>query len=237
MTSSSEKPPMKAKTSKYLKSNTPRQPIQKTRVAQLIGKRCMVSCSVNGVPHQMLLDTGAQVTIVGRAWVEKALPDVKIQPLESLLAKQPLEISAANGTEVPYDGWAEIDLQIGSPSQEQVAIKVPVLISQSCTCSLLGSNVIAEIIKENAEQGDQVDVIAVLKEALSVSESTVEALVSALEIMASDETPPQCNVKVGKKGINIPAGQVCEVRCRVRGGQGVVHCCFSPVQRITAQRV
>lgn len=228
MISNSEKPHVKAKAGKCLKSNTSRQPIQKTRVAQLIGKRCMVSCSVNGVPHQMLLDSGAQVTIVGREWVEKALPDVKIQPLDSLLDKQPLEISAANGTEVPYDGWAEIDLQIGSIRQGQLTIKVPALISQSCTCSLLGSNVIVEIIKENAEQGDQHDIAAILKEALGASESTVEALVAALEMMASDDTFPQCNVKVGKKGITIPAGQISEVRCRVRGWPGGGTLLFQP---------
>ncbi|KAK0146924.1 Retrovirus-related Pol polyprotein from transposon opus [Merluccius polli] len=185
----------------------------------------MVACSVNGVPHQMLLDSGAQVTIVGRAWVEEALPNVKIQPLESLLARQPLEISAANGTKVPYDGWAEIDLQIGSMSEGQVTIRVPVLISKNCTCSLLGSNVIAEMIKENAEQ---FDITAILKEALSVTDSTAEALVSALETTLSAETTAQCNVRVGKKGMTIPAGQICEVRCRVRGYSGGGTLLFQP---------
>ncbi|KAK0134313.1 hypothetical protein N1851_030134 [Merluccius polli] len=185
----------------------------------------MVACSVNGVPHQMLLDSGAQVTIVGRAWVEEALPNVKIQPLESLLARQPLEISAANGTKVPYDGWAEIDLQIGSMSEGQVTIRVPVLISKNCTCSLLGSNVIAEMIKENAEQ---FDITAILKEALSVTDSTAEALVSALETTLSAETTAQCNVRVGKKGMTIPAGQICEVRCRVKGYSGGGTLLFQP---------
>ncbi|KAK0134669.1 hypothetical protein N1851_029682 [Merluccius polli] len=185
----------------------------------------MVACSVNGVPHQMLLDSGAQLTIVGRAWVEEALPNVKIQPLESLLARQPLEISAANGTKVPYDGWAEIDLQIGSMSEGQVTIRVPVLISKNCTCSLLGSNVIAEMIKENAEQ---FDITAILKEALSVTDSTAEALVSALETTLSAETTAQCNVRVGKKGMTIPAGQICEVRCRVRGYSGGGTLLFQP---------
>lgn len=109
-----------------------------------------------------------------------------------------------------------------------MTIKVPALISQSCTCSLLGSNAIVEIIKENSEQGDQHDIAAILKKALSASESTVEALVSALEIMASDDTSPQCNIKVGKKGITIPAGQISEVRCRVRGWPGGGTLLFQP---------
>lgn len=52
----------------------------------------MVSCATDGVPVQMLLDSGAQVTIVGREWVEKALPQVQIQPLETLVIDGPLEV-------------------------------------------------------------------------------------------------------------------------------------------------
>lgn len=69
------------------------------------------------------------------------------------------------------------------------------------------------MIKENKEQ---VDITAILKEAMSVSESTVETLISVLQIVAPDETPPPCTVQVGKKGLTIHAGQICEVKCRVR---------------------
>lgn len=190
------------------------QPTSRNRVAQLIGKRCMVSCAMNGVPLQMLLDSGAQVTMVGRAWVEEALPTVNIQPLSSLFPDQPLEVSAANGTTVPFDGWAYVDLQIRSKSHGHIDIQVPILISQSCVNGpLLGSNVIAEMIKQNKEQ---VDITAILKEAMSLSEQTVETLISILQILSPDETPSPCPVRVGKKGLTIPAGQICEVRCRVR---------------------
>lgn len=64
-------------TEKPVAANT--QPkTRKKHVAQLIGKRCMVSCAINGVPVQMLFDSGAQVTIVGRDWVEKELPNISI---------------------------------------------------------------------------------------------------------------------------------------------------------------
>lgn len=117
---------------------------QRGRLAQLIGKRCMVSCTLNGVPLRMLLDSGAQVTMVGKAWMEKALPHVHIQPLESLISDRPLEISAANGTDVPFEGWAEMELQIGSIKHGHVTIQVPILISQNClNYPILGSNVIA----------------------------------------------------------------------------------------------
>lgn len=82
----------------------------------------MVSCAINGVPLQMLLDSGAQVTMVGRAWMKKTLPNVQIQPLQSLLFDQPLEILAANGTDVPFEGWADVELQVCSQNDGHVTI-------------------------------------------------------------------------------------------------------------------
>lgn len=169
----------------------------KKRIAQLIGKRCTVSCNINGVPIEMLLDSGAQVTMVSKTWIDRAAPHVKIQPLQSLFADQPLEVSATNGTQVPLDGWAEVDLQICSERHGSVTIGVPLLVSQTCHCPLLGSNVIAEIIKDH---DNTVNVTAILTDALSVPENTVEALVSALQITTTVETA-LCTVHTGKKGV------------------------------------
>lgn len=112
-----------AKTPKHSQSDLQPQTNSITRVAQLIGKRCMVSCSIDGVPVQMLLDSGAQVTMASRLWTEQTLPHIKIQPLASLFVDHSLEISAANNSQVPLDGWAEIDLQICSQHHGRVTIK------------------------------------------------------------------------------------------------------------------
>lgn len=176
----------------------------------------------------MLLDSGAQVTMVSKAWIEQALPNIKIQPLGLLFPDQSLEISAANNTRVPLDGWAEIDLQIRSQHHGHVMIRVPLLISHDCNHPLLGSNVIAEIIKENANQKEKVDVSTILEEALGVSASTVEALVLALQQVTFTETP-QHYVRIGKRGVTIPAGQIREVKCRVRGWSGNGTLLFQPI--------
>lgn len=194
-------------------NNTPK----KQHIAQLIGGWCMVSCAIDGVLVQMLLDSGAQVTIVGREWVEKALPQVQIQPLETLLLDGPLEVSAANGTNVPFNGWIDVTLDILSASQGSMAVQVPMLVRQNCVgCPLLGSNVIAEMITGHSEQPDSVNVITLLKEALNLSEDTAEALACALKVGEPEQTLPPCDVKMGKKGQTIPAGQICELKCKVR---------------------
>lgn len=51
---------------------------------------------------------------------------------------------------------------------------------------------------------------------MSVDESAVETLISALLLLAPQESPLPTTVRVGKKGLTIPAGQICEVKCRVR---------------------
>lgn len=56
-------------TASHVKADTHCQPLTEKRLAQLIGKRCMVSCAINGVPVKMLLDSGGQVTMVGRTWM------------------------------------------------------------------------------------------------------------------------------------------------------------------------
>ena len=42
-------------------------PKQQITVAKLVGKKCMVSCVLNGVPVEALWDTGAQVSIVSKS--------------------------------------------------------------------------------------------------------------------------------------------------------------------------
>lgn len=65
MTITTEEPPAQvshSKTTNHVKANTQCQPLTRKRLAHLIGKRCMVSCAINGIPFQMLLDSRVQVT-------------------------------------------------------------------------------------------------------------------------------------------------------------------------------
>lgn len=62
VTSTSNKPPVQVnsvKTVNPVNPTTPSRPTSTKLVAQLIGKRCMVACAINGVLIQMLLDSGA----------------------------------------------------------------------------------------------------------------------------------------------------------------------------------
>lgn len=187
------------------------------RVAQLIGGRCMVTCQLNGEKLQMLLDSGAQVTIVEKSWVKKALPNVTIQPLESLLADHPLKITAANGTDVPYDGWIEVLLKLVSDKYGSVSLYVPMLVSQEPLSSpLLGFNVIQEIIMGNSDQTDVISLVGLLSEALKIQKSNAESLVSVVHAMPHQEESEGPVVRVGKKGLVVHSEQICDIKCRLR---------------------
>lgn len=91
-------------------------------IQQLIDRRCFVSCAINGVALQMLFNSGLQVTMVTRDWVEKMLPNVRIQPLEILLTNGPLDIIAAHVTHLPLDGWIDVTLEEVSVNHGTVVV-------------------------------------------------------------------------------------------------------------------
>ncbi len=135
-----------------------------------------------------------------------------MQSLEDLLPDDPLTITAANGTEVLFEGWAEILMEIKSAKHGQVAIHVPMLVSQSCVSGLLlGFNVIEEIILESLEKPGSVSLSDLLAEALKLHRDTAETIVSVISDTLAQETPRTDTIRVRKRGLTVPSGQICEI--------------------------
>lgn len=67
----------------------------------------------------------------------------------------PLIFTAANGMNVPFEGWIEVVLKLASSKHGSIALYVLVLVSQEGVSSLLlGFSVIQEIIMMNRDQKD-----------------------------------------------------------------------------------
>ena len=78
-------------------------PKEQTKIAKLIGHKCTMLCRINGVEIKVLLDTGAQVSIISYQDVNNNFPDVQIRQIEELLESGVnLELTTANGTKLPY---------------------------------------------------------------------------------------------------------------------------------------
>lgn len=117
----------------------------------------------------------------------------------------------------PFEGWAEILVEVKSAKHGQVAIHVPVLVSQSCVSDLLlGFNVIEEIIPESLGNPGRVILTDLLAEALKLQHVTAATIVSVISEGPVQEKPLDVVIKVGKKGLTVHSGQVCEVKCHIR---------------------
>lgn len=97
------------------------------QAARVVGKRCLVRASLAGVSTTILWDIGSQASTVGADWKEKYLPDVKVKPVNELLEDQSLELSAANGTNIPYRGWIDIEVTLSKDAVAGMSDK-PVMV-------------------------------------------------------------------------------------------------------------
>ena len=122
-------------------------PNQYAKVAKLVGKRCMVQCVMNNVQTQALWDTSAQVSIVSKDWIAENLPTAESRRMNELLNDKGLDLKAANGTEIPYEGWIEVSFKLET-SDDKHGMSVPFLVSKDALDHpIVGYNVIEEIVK------------------------------------------------------------------------------------------
>lgn len=187
----------------------------------------MLSCWLNGVLTEMLLNTKAQVSIVGKSWVERFLPYVSIKPIEDLLSNNQLHITAANGSVIPFVRWIEVHLELKSNGHQTFAIHV----------QMLGFNVIEKLIRGRSDQPNNTENVTILlSKAMNVRQSKANDIVNVVvQLTDSVEMLDRCVVKVGKKGPTIKRGELCEVKCRIRGWPegGVMP--FAPLPECPAQ--
>ena len=185
------------------------------RVAKLIGEKCLLKCNLNGHSVVTLLDSGAQVSIIDRSWKQKYLPQQKVRPLSELLGNRELEVTAANGGSIPYDGWVELTFALSDNKDPKLAIRVPFLLSRvSLVRPILGFNVIQELLLGQTGGMEVVTVIAdLLREAMGIENDKVEAIVNFVQ--TEDTNPDYVPVRVGRHSVVIHPGQATWIKCKV----------------------
>ena len=76
-----------------------------------------------------LWDTGAQVSIITEWFLKQQLPDLKVRDINELLGTDAdLQLTAANGTAIPYKGWVEARFRLNSEEEKEVT--VPFLVTE-----------------------------------------------------------------------------------------------------------
>ena len=81
-------------------------------VVGLVGEKCLVKCIANKNPTVMLLDTGAQVSIVSKSYLTKNYPELTVKPLKEILENgDSFRVQCGNSTQIPFLGWISYQTQ------------------------------------------------------------------------------------------------------------------------------
>ena len=194
-------------------------PNQHAKVAELVGKRYMVQCVMNNVQTQALWDTGAQVSIVSKDWIAENLPTAESRRMDELLYDKGLDLKAANGTEIPYEGWIEVSFKLAT-SDDKHGMSVLFLVSKDALDHpIVVYNVIEEIVKNpvsDSPNNHEETLVNVLSASLpSAKQENVKALIGLIRTNISSEL---CRVKVTKKDVVVPKNETIVVSCSVSTG-------------------
>ena len=107
-------------------------PKQSSLIAKLAGKRCTINCKLDGISSKALWDTGAQVSIISERFPRRHFPSAKLRNISELLDCE-LDLTAANGTPIPYSGFIKLTFK-----HEEDTIFVPFLVTtEDIPCQLL----------------------------------------------------------------------------------------------------
>lgn len=78
----------------------------------------------------VVLDTGAGVSLIDHAWLNKYLPGQQIRPLSELMDDD-LNVKAITGDVVPYDGWVELVVNLEGNDNPDLSIRAPFQIGRA----------------------------------------------------------------------------------------------------------
>lgn len=190
--------------------------IQEKKKVQFFWEEVSTGKKIGGHQLSMLLDAGAQVSIIDEDWRKKYLPTRDVQPLSEIVGPSAgLEVFAINGEIIPFSGWVEATVSLPGHDGTRYSVQVPFLVSQlQLERPLLGFNVISELI---TGPRDREGILTTLHSLKSSTGNTQDDLVEvSLGFIHADKVYADTGrVRVGPQGVTIRPGHVANVKCRV----------------------
>lgn len=165
----------------------------------MIAKRHTVYCTLDTVPVVALWDTGAQATIINEEWRNVHLPHNMVCPLSELLDSDILLGVAANQTEIPFLGWAEVEFRLGKGCVMTKPILLPILVSSDSRVAvepIIGYNVIEEITG-GSSHNTRTESIDNVCQALQITVKTAQEVLQLIQAPINEEGVG--NVLTGKR--------------------------------------
>jgi hypothetical protein len=175
----------------------------KRRLVGLVGEKPIVHCRIGVTEAEALWDTGAQVSMVDKSWVNSTHPDAEIDSLEDFLKGDNLHLFSANNCKISVHGVVTLNVEIGGFS-----IPVPFIVSSDpVTQPIIGYNVIKHLIFEGGDESENL---------LKVScPGILKKNVSAVVSLIREEVVKEDFVTTTKRVI-VPANSRCQVKCRTK---------------------
>ncbi len=181
------------------------------KVLKLVGNKPKIRCYFDEKESELLWDTGSMVSIVDRPWAKKRFPDKLILPV-SMFVDEQLRLTAANSTEIKFDGVLLLDFGLEEGKAE---FSVPVLVSSTPISEpILGFNVIEDfVINGNAEDHQRLQSCFVTGRPINVAPlvSVIQKNAANPDFIAEVKTPDD---------VVVPAGHKKQVRCRLKASSG-----------------
>ena len=139
--------------------------------------------------------------------------------MDELLNDKGLDLKAANGTEIPYEGWIEVSFKLMT-SDDKHGMSVSFLIStEAMDHRIIGYNVIEEImtnpVSESPNNYEKTLVNALNSSLPNAKQESVKALIGLIRTNTPSEL---CSVKVTKRDVVVPKNETVAVTCSVNTG-------------------
>ena len=144
--------------------------------------------------------------------MEKFFNKATVRDISELIDEE-LNLTAANGTKIAYNGWVEIEVRLTSSSKDEPSVMVPFLI----TNDIMGYNVIEELVQPvNLLDGHQSTHIAAVQASFQDLDEIV--LLDLIELIQGTKADRLCTIKSSKRDVVIPAKRIIQVNCRANTG-------------------
>ncbi|XP_019221791.1 uncharacterized protein LOC109204700 [Oreochromis niloticus] len=192
-------------------------PRRRAQLLNLIGRKHMITCLLEGVKTTALWDTGSQVCLINEKWRQQNIPHLKVRSLTEIIGPGILDGRAVNQTPIPFSGWVEIKFGLPTEEAAQLELLVPVLVAQEDGVAeepIIGFNVIEHMLERGIEPPRAVT--EAVSTAFSIDCKKAEVFIKVMK--SGDDGLGEGRVKTGRELMSIPPGQTRVVKCSVRAG-------------------
>ena len=122
-------------------------------------------------------------------------PDLLVKDIHEVLeVGSDLKLEAANGTQIPYNGWVGVSFKL--PDETATEITVPFLVTkEQLDCPIIGYNVIELFVKDNCPE----QVLPAIEKSFSQKNTDASALINFINSNTSNSL---CTVRTSKLGVH-----------------------------------